>query len=284
MKYNPIQKSDEQYYIQCPFCDDKKQHLGINFKLNAFHCFRCNTSGNIKKLIQFLSNKPLNYIPIQIPSKKQKNSINNIMQIFEKPGQLNNKFLTNFFKHKKILPEYQSKILNLIAKNPDKFKLVDHFLFFMYDYKPIQARNLFPNAKPKYLTINSYYFNLSDKNNIALVESPFSVIAGELLQLLDCSFYATLGKSNTKRIFDLLKFNYPNKKFYIIPDKDNIFYFIQNYDKFIDCNLVLFKKYYGNDLFDFLKTNDIIEPIIIEIKNGLQIKSEYYNYIKCLQI
>jgi len=281
MKYNPTQKSDEQWYIQCPFCDDRKQHLGINFKLNAFHCFRCNTSGNIKKLVQFLHNKPLNYIPIVVPSKKQKNSKLRITEIFEKPAQFNNKFLINFFKQKNILPQFQQQILNLIKTCPDKFKLVDQFLFFMIDYKPIQARNLFPNAKPKYLTINpSYFYITNHKENFAIVESPFSVIAGELLNLLNCSFFASLGKSNTERIYQFLKTNYPNKNFYIIPDKDNIFYFIQNYDKFKNCYLVLFKKYYGNDLFDFLSTNNTIDPIIIKIENGLQIKSEYYNYIK----
>ena len=30
----------------CPFCGDRKYHLGLNRKLERFHCFRCKEKGN----------------------------------------------------------------------------------------------------------------------------------------------------------------------------------------------------------------------------------------------
>ncbi len=38
--------------IQCPWCDDPSTHLGINPEGSAFHCWRCNKSGEVIKLIK----------------------------------------------------------------------------------------------------------------------------------------------------------------------------------------------------------------------------------------
>lgn len=40
--------------IQCPFCDDNTNHLGINLSLLIIHCWKCPTKGNIRKLVQKL--------------------------------------------------------------------------------------------------------------------------------------------------------------------------------------------------------------------------------------
>ena len=49
-----------EFKAMCPFCDDKKYHLGINRQMDRFHCFRCDEKGNAVSLfakINGLSNK-----------------------------------------------------------------------------------------------------------------------------------------------------------------------------------------------------------------------------------
>lgn len=40
--------------IQCPFCSDHKNHLGINLNHKNFSCWICNERGDVVKLIQEL--------------------------------------------------------------------------------------------------------------------------------------------------------------------------------------------------------------------------------------
>ena len=44
--FNPQQKSSIEIEARCPFCDDRKYHLGINRNLERFHCFKCGEKGN----------------------------------------------------------------------------------------------------------------------------------------------------------------------------------------------------------------------------------------------
>ena len=43
--------------MNCPFCDDSSNHLGINLDSKIFSCFRCGEKGGIPKLIMSLENK-----------------------------------------------------------------------------------------------------------------------------------------------------------------------------------------------------------------------------------
>lgn len=52
--------NDIEFKALCPFCNDKKYHLGINRQMNRFHCFRCQEKGNAVSLfakLNGLSNK-----------------------------------------------------------------------------------------------------------------------------------------------------------------------------------------------------------------------------------
>lgn len=46
--------------VQCPFCDDRSNHLGINLNSNAISCHRCGMSGTLYKLIMKKARVPLN--------------------------------------------------------------------------------------------------------------------------------------------------------------------------------------------------------------------------------
>jgi hypothetical protein len=43
--------------IQCPFCSDTTNHLGINLQKGTFHCWKCNESGGLYKLVQIIAKK-----------------------------------------------------------------------------------------------------------------------------------------------------------------------------------------------------------------------------------
>lgn len=42
--------------IQCIYCDDNHNHLGVNLYHKAFHCWKCDSTGSILRLIQDLEN------------------------------------------------------------------------------------------------------------------------------------------------------------------------------------------------------------------------------------
>ena len=46
IELQPTQRNDVEYSARCPFCGDRKYHLGLNRKKGVFHCFRCKEFGN----------------------------------------------------------------------------------------------------------------------------------------------------------------------------------------------------------------------------------------------
>lgn len=42
--------------VQCPFCSDRTNHLGINLSSGTISCFKCGTSGTVVKLIMEIDN------------------------------------------------------------------------------------------------------------------------------------------------------------------------------------------------------------------------------------
>jgi len=46
IEFQQTQRNDVEYSARCPFCGDRKYHLGLNRKKGVFHCFRCKEFGN----------------------------------------------------------------------------------------------------------------------------------------------------------------------------------------------------------------------------------------------
>lgn len=46
IKFHAYDHNEIEYKALCPFCGDTKYHLGINRKMDRFHCFRCKAKGN----------------------------------------------------------------------------------------------------------------------------------------------------------------------------------------------------------------------------------------------
>lgn len=279
-KFDPEIKDDEQYYIQCPFCDDKRRHLGINFKLNAYHCFRCNSSGNLNKLYSILSSEKYMTLPkIIIPSSKNKNLnkktsfIEEIKQIFnnyKNNPEYNNKYLKKYCIEKNILNSNYEKLVSLIKFYNDRLFLHKDKLFFLdYNGEIIQVRQ-FKN-KPKYITFNSRPFYLRDPNNydwITIVESPLSVLAAEILGFeMDSSIVAALGMSNIPKTINL----FCDKKITLFPDRDFAFKFFDNLPDNVKFFIFIKEK---NDLFDLLSVNNYNDYIdIVQLPENKNLSS-----------
>ena len=53
-------RNNVEFKALCPFCGDRKYHLGLNRKMDRFHCFRCKEKGNSVSLyakLNGISNK-----------------------------------------------------------------------------------------------------------------------------------------------------------------------------------------------------------------------------------
>lgn len=46
MHFHPKDRGGEEFKARCPFCGDTKYHLGINRRMDRFHCFKCKEKGN----------------------------------------------------------------------------------------------------------------------------------------------------------------------------------------------------------------------------------------------
>lgn len=46
IQFHSDNSNDIEFKAQCPFCGDKRYHLGINREIERFHCFRCGEKGN----------------------------------------------------------------------------------------------------------------------------------------------------------------------------------------------------------------------------------------------
>ena len=47
VQFHAYDHNEIEYKALCPFCGDTSYHLGLNRKMDRFHCFRCKTRGNI---------------------------------------------------------------------------------------------------------------------------------------------------------------------------------------------------------------------------------------------
>ena len=46
VQFHAYDHNEIEYKALCPFCGDTSYHLGLNRKMDRFHCFRCKTRGN----------------------------------------------------------------------------------------------------------------------------------------------------------------------------------------------------------------------------------------------
>ncbi len=177
--------------IQCPFCDDKSNHLGINIKSKAFSCFKCGTKGNIIKLVQELEH--INWIQ----------ALNNLQQFSKTVIQFNEKItaVSNSFPKMNKLGKVHKEYLSNRGLDPDfmekKYALKSGANFTKYQTRLIipffekkrmisfTSRDVSNSIEPKYLhpsrdevilVPKDLIFNIdSVKNSCIVTEGCFDV-------------------------------------------------------------------------------------------------------------
>ncbi len=261
---NYKEHSDEQIYVKCPFCADRRHHLGINFNLFVFHCFRCNISGKLPKLFKLLNlpiigekdiiHKIIEKKFLEIKKDEKKKELHEKYKKYIRQGEINNKIigeLIEFFQRKKINKEFYRDLINLIKEKKRLFGydyFLKRFLFFSVDNIPVQGRDLKVIAKsknfPRYITYSkNRYFeifdleNFKNKNliNVFVVEGPFTALYWYLIfkNIKAENFYviSALGKSSilkaVKYIISKLKDSFEKINIFIILDTDAQKTFIQ---------------------------------------------------------
>lgn len=131
--------------INCPFCDDALNHLGINRQTKVISCFKCGTTGNIIKLIQEINNCSV-FQAITVVKKYQDKSLS-YLDIPERQTS----------SSKVILPKGSSKIFPGIFQNYFRERNFDlDYLTTKFD---LYACHISSDIKFKYRIIAPVYQN-----------------------------------------------------------------------------------------------------------------------------
>ncbi len=227
--------NNEQIQIHCPFCDDAERknasnhgHLYIQTEECIFHCFRCEASGTLLKLL--ISTEFKDYEVIQELS-------NNIQYSFTK-DYYNIKTSNNQID--KLRHTIKQKLLYKSQHQPNVYKQFKNYLFYRlgeninYEDFLISPGNLnntlscdFYNVESELILQRStlfntnfrfkinktssqlYYFQSRDFNKysrIVLTEGPFDLLNLYLYSHVfkDCIFFSISGKKYTSVIEKLI--------------------------------------------------------------------------------
>ncbi|MEM3859150.1 MAG: hypothetical protein QW478_07045 [Candidatus Micrarchaeaceae archaeon] len=278
-------ETGNELIIRCPYCGDSsnpnKQHLYVKTVTDElsfpFHCFRCDTSGNLIKLL-----KDMNIFDVRLMSKlinsthysnyKFDESKPKSFSYSSKIDPIKAKYITDRLKLE-TLPEYISKFIVTDFSNYDtlsdgmKFILNQNYVgFATFNKKKIICRNTKnDNDYNRYITIRAdneldFFATIPDKINllsegkIVVAEGIFTLLAGYLklrndLKLNNTILVAGGGKSYLKAVkFAMYYFGVPDWDIYILADSDVNKSFFKN--QFISLKSRTIKILY-NDKNDF---------------------------------
>lgn len=261
--------------VRCPFCNDRKYHLGLSFNKNAYNCFKCSTSGPLTRLLK-------NY---GIPFRFKKPFTDNILEEnqVEKPKE-----------PEIVLPTNVAGMTDPTVK--EKFHLYLDMRGIDYDIAraiiplyPITDRNnryfgyiIFPVNKwsfycRKFLKLTPYspphiikkletgidrpmYFFYNSGNfmdrTVLIVESMFNLLKAAQFGY---SAVCTFGKGNWKSTLEFLKNECKEQKPVLFFDND-----VNLESMNIYCKKLA--KYYPIQQFGFIDPKDMSKNDIAEMK------------------
>ena len=206
--------------IQCPFCNDKSNHLGINIKTGTYSCWKCSSSGELSFLMsellsveEYKAKKLIKkYREDFVEAKKEKRVNTNIELILPKEA-------TNILpeKHRKYLigrgfdPDYIQKKYGIMACDilgDYKFRIIIPIFFkgklvnfaakAIDDSANLKIKNC-PNEKV-IIQRDSLLYNIDNiKNRKAIVVEGFT----DVWKMGDCAV-ATMGTKFTNAQIQLL--------------------------------------------------------------------------------
>jgi hypothetical protein len=206
--------------IQCPFCNDKSNHLGVNINTGAYNCWKCSSSGELSFLIsellsieEYKSKKLIKkYREDFIEVKKEKRVVSNTELILPKEA-------TNILpeKHRQYLigrgfdPDYIQKKYGIMACDilgDYKFRIIIPIFFkgrlvnfaakAIDDSANLKIKNC-PNEKVV-IQRDSLLYNIDNiKNRKAIIVEGFT----DVWKMGDCAV-ATMGTKFTNAQIQLL--------------------------------------------------------------------------------
>lgn len=234
------------YNVRCPFCTDKKYHLGIDFEINGYNCFRCPAKGKLTKLLtkfqipyktteqisiaQLIdttsftlfgekkeTNKKIN-IPINVDWDRE--AAKDFDNFLESRG-LDKNLVTKDFRAYPI-----TDINSMYIDEKSKIDMFGYCIFPINDFA-FYARKYMPDEKvwgPKHIIKKSvkkmplfYFYDKPNSNVVLVVESLFNLIKASMFGY---SSVCLFGKSNYQNLVEFLKTRTDTRQICFVFDND----------------------------------------------------------------
>lgn len=227
--------------IRCPYCPDKKYHLGLSFRKNAFNCFRCPASG---KLTDFLKKHNINYnseVRISSPQVKTKAFKLNIPKDFKTNWNYYN-IAKNYLKERGFYDKFIFENFQLWPITDQRHYYFGYIIVYLNEYafyarKYLKTKEF--ELKNKHIIRKSdsemklfYAYEKNNSDTILVVESMFN-----LMRATQFGFDAVciFGKEKWQSLVEYLRNRNNESNLCLCFDKDvkidNIISFIKRIQK-----------------------------------------------------
>jgi hypothetical protein len=222
--------------VRCPFCKDRKYHLGLSFNKNAYNCFKCSASGPLTRLLK-------NYgIPFRFKWKNEDNIFEENQE--EKPKEpeiqlpidsaemIDKTVREKFFVYLQMrgIDYGIAKIITKLYPITDRNNKYFGYIIFPINKWSFYCRKflkLTPNSPPHIIKkLESgidrpmYFFHDSGnvmERTVLVVESIFNLLKAAQFGY---SAVCTFGKGNWKSTLEFLKNEGKNRSICLVFDKD----------------------------------------------------------------
>ena len=269
---NYYKESNKELIIFCPYCDDstranaKHGHLYISQSSPIFNCFRCNSSGNLVRLLidtGFNDDEILSYLAQFIKYRtikdyyKTKKKTTKLKQIQESVVSKNLLFEKNYRDKFETFQNYIFSRLGLVDYSdflitPTFFNGKLSCMFSNSDNEDIVLRLIEQAGEFRYHlnpdTSGKYYFqekNFDNNSRVVLTEGPFDILNLYLYnsEFKDSYFISLNGKKYTSAIETLIleDFLIGDLEINMVFDRD-----VKNYNTYLYRARLLAKHYNTN--------------------------------------
>jgi len=199
--FGDVHRTDKDYHVACPFCEDVKHHLSISISKQVCHCFRCGYKANWIGLVMAVTGYPFHRAFGELYVQPKVRNFSDEIDIFDKGYTKDVEE-----KHEHRLPEdFESLCVakGVMARKAKTYLIQRGFDESYWKYYTLgvatsmygrvvipiekgywQARRIFKNIEPKYLNPNEpardILFNsqaLTKFNEVVVCEGAFSAMA-----------------------------------------------------------------------------------------------------------
>ena len=119
----PLQDLGDQYVLPCPFHKDSRPSFRVRKSSGVYHCFSCNATGSLLKLMYKLSNSHLSYLYFAESILKENKMLQGVLgfdTVLEEKK-------TEYKSHKRFIPNKElpipiTTLKNIVSKSDNTFK------------------------------------------------------------------------------------------------------------------------------------------------------------------